>query len=632
MEKNLEKIIELLKEFTYGDGITYTQIKDVISEFENNKELQELLNNTLDELFFCGFDEFEKKLKGFEKTIKKVIEGKYNFKKAVQKARKKIEDTELVNDFIIESKEGLSEFEMKLLEYENTKDKNLINDIFRTVHTIKGSSGFLELDVLNTFSHMVENLLDDLRNEKLPVTESVTDFLFEVLDILKKNFDLLSKNLKKGYFPEFDINIDFTKEKIEKIVSGEKQEETTVEELPEDDSESEENKEYAKQPDKKIIKSIKVDIDKVDTLLDDVGELIVANNMLFQDERILKINSKKTQNILNQVKRISSRLQNSSMTLRMVPIGNTFQKMMRIVRDNSKRLKKLIKLEISGEYTEIDRNMVDKLYDPLMHMIRNSCDHGIESPEAREKKGKKPTGTIWLSAYNKGGNIIIEIKDNGQGLSKEKILKKALENGVISEDESLSDNEIYNLIFAPGFSTAEKVSEISGRGVGMDVVKNTINELGGKVDIESKPGEGSTFFIKLPLTLAILDGVVIRIGSERYILPAQVVQEAIQPEKKDCFNMANKGEVVKVRGEIFRMVRMYDYLELTPDNTEPSEGIVILIETDKNDIAIFADEILGKQEVVIKNLSNFFQEYDFISGSAIMGDGTISLIIDVNKI
>ncbi|MFA7578085.1 MAG: chemotaxis protein CheA, partial [Candidatus Muiribacteriota bacterium] len=634
MVEKLKQIKELLKKFSYGDGITYTEIKEILSSFEDSPEISALLDGALEELFFCGYSDFDKKLEKYDKDIDKIIKGKYNFDKEIKKAKKKIDDKDLVSDFISESKEGLNDFEMKLLEYEESGNVELINDIFRTVHTIKGSSGFLELEKLNSFAHIGENLLDDLRNKKLKITGAISEFLFEVLDIFKHNFELLSKSLPSGFYPDFEIDIEYVKRKVDIFQGGGnteeeeitpvknnkskvKSEEEEVDDIEESNDKNEEIIEANTSEESKsaktgaVAKSIKVDVEKVDTLLDDVGELIVVNNMLFQDKNILDILDKGTQNTLNQLKRISSRLQNSSMSLRMVPIGNTFQKMMRIVRDNSRRLKKLIKLEISGEATEIDRNMVEKLYDPLMHMIRNSCDHGVETPEEREAAGKNPTGTVWLSAYHKGGNIVIEIKDDGKGLSKEKILEKAYEKGILSPNESITDQEIYHLIFNPGFSTAAVVSEISGRGVGMDVVKNSISYLGGRIDIETEKDKGTTFYIKLPLTLAILDGVIIGIGKEKYIIPAQVVEEGIKPNKENCFNMANKGEVVKVRDKIFRLVRLYDYFRIEPQTKNPWEGIVLIVETERDKIGLLIDDILGKQEVVIKTLSNFFKDYDF---------------------
>ncbi len=648
MSQNFDKVRELISYLSFGDGVTYIQLKDLFSEMEDSRQ-SEYLTELLDDMFFSAPESFGDRLLEFSKVIDDIEDGKCDLNKKIEHKKKKIDDPELVTDFVIESREGLNEFEMGLLEIEKDKDISHINDIFRTVHTIKGSTGFLELDNLNRYAHINENLLDDLRNGKISISSSIIDYLFSVLDVLKENLDKIEKFVPEGYYPEFDIDVDEVEKTIEKLNSGkfehpmeaenEGQEDEPIEDFGMDDtdssadfSEEEQVEDITPRKKDKVAKSIKVDIDKVDFLLDNVGELIVVNNMLFQDENILKIVDKKTQNTLNQLKRVSSRLQNSSMSLRMVPIGATFQKMLRIVRDNSKKLGKQIKLEISGEATEIDRNMVEKLYDPLMHMIRNSCDHGIESAEERKASGKPAMGTISLSAYHKGGNIVIEIADDGKGLSKDAILQKALERGIITDGHTLSDSGIYDLIFQPGFSTAQKVSAISGRGVGMDVVKNTISTLGGRVEIVSTQGKGSAFFIKLPLTLAILDGVVIRIGEERFILPAQVVEEGISPSASDCFNMANKGEVVKVREKIHELVRLYEFFGISADTVEPSESIIIIVETEKDRIGLMVDEILGKQEVVIKNLGSFFRQYNFISGSAIMGDGTISLIIDVNKL
>ncbi len=635
MNDILNNIRENVPFMMFGDGTVYAKMTELIMSLPDDEPAKKILGEALDDTFFSSFDEFDTKLSEFSKLLKDIQEGTLDESEKREKTRKKITDSELVNDFVVESNEGLNEFEVKLLAFENDNDISFINDIFRVVHTIKGSSGFLEFDELNHYAHIGENLLDELRNNRITIDDRVIEFLFTVLDALKKSLQEVSESLKDGFFPEFSLDTEWIEKEVEEIREGSAK--VVIDKKDLDLIKEESKKTLEEDSEKidgsgKITKFLKVDTDKVDFLLDNVGELIVVNNMLFQDESILQITEKTTQKILGELKRISTRLQTSSMALRMVPIGATFQKMMRVVRDNSKRLKKAIKLKISGEGTEIDRNMVDKLHDPLMHMIRNSCDHGIEMPKEREEAGKPSTGNIWLSSYHKGGNIVIEIRDDGKGLSKEKILKKALDNDLITPEQHLTDKEIFNLIFKPGFSTAEKVSEISGRGVGMDVVKNAITSLGGRVDIESTDGQGSVFYIKLPLTLAILDGVVIRIGDERFIIPAQVVEEAIKPTAEDYFNMANQGEMIKVRDLVHPLVRLPEVFQVESDSKNPEDGIVIIVETDRKKIGLMADEILGKQEVVIKNLGAFFKKYDFISSGAIMGDGTVSLIIDINKL
>lgn len=317
------------------------------------------------------------------------------------------------------------------------------------------------------------------------------------------------------------------------------------------------------------------------------------------------------------------------MSLRMVPIENTFRKMQRIVRDLAHKSGKKIQLKLSGEQTEIDRNMVEALYDPLVHMVRNACDHGIEMPEQRKTAGKETLGTIHLNAFHKGGNIVIEISDNGAGLNKEAIFKKAVERGVVNPDQELTEKQTYELLMQPGFSTAEQVTEVSGRGVGMDVVKRTIEKMRGQIDIESEEGNGSTFYIKLPLTLAIIDGVIVRVGTERFVLPTLSIEESVQPKQVDYNLIAGQGETIKVRGHIFPLIRLHHLFDVANAIENPWEGIVVLVNVGKDMAALMVDELVDKQEIVIKSMGDQLQSLPGISGGAILGDGTVGLILDV---
>jgi two-component system chemotaxis sensor kinase CheA len=320
------------------------------------------------------------------------------------------------------------------------------------------------------------------------------------------------------------------------------------------------------------------------------------------------------------------------MSMRMVPIKQTFQKMVRVVRDTSQKAQKKIELKLKGESTEIDRNMVEKFYDPLMHMVRNSVDHGIETPAERLKAGKPETGTVVLSAYHQGGNVCVEIRDDGKGLDKEKILAKAMENGIITETEGLDDEDIYKLIFQPGFSTAQVVTEISGRGVGMDVVQKTIDELRGKVNIVSEPGEGTTFTIALPLTLAIIDGMVVEVGKERYILPTISVAESLRPKKGEYSTVQGRGEMIMIRGSLIPLIRLYEVVQVDPEKKEPWEALVVVIEHHGHQRCLMVDRLVGRQEVVIKSLGHSLKKVKVLAGGAIMGDGRVGLILDVEGI
>jgi two-component system chemotaxis sensor kinase CheA len=333
-----------------------------------------------------------------------------------------------------------------------------------------------------------------------------------------------------------------------------------------------------------------------------------------------------------QLTRITRDLQRVSMSLRMVPIRGMFQKMNRVVRDLSVKAGKQVQLQTEGEETELDRTIVEELNDPLVHMIRNSMDHGIEKPDVRVAHGKPPQGKLFLRAFHEGANIVVEVQDDGAGLNKERILAKAIDKGVIKADEQLSDKEVFDLIFAPGFSTAEKVTDLSGRGVGMDVVRRNVEKLRGKITIASTAGQGTTFTIYLPLTLAIIDGFIVGVGQERFILPTYSVRESFRPTPQMLSSVHERCEMVNVRGRLSPLLRLYDYFGVEARATNPTEGILLLVEYDGQDRCLLVDELLGKQEVVIKSLGDTFKQSQAISGAAILGDGRVGLILDVSTL
>jgi two-component system chemotaxis sensor kinase CheA len=302
--------------------------------------------------------------------------------------------------------------------------------------------------------------------------------------------------------------------------------------------------------------------------------------------------------------------------------------MHRVVRDITAKIGKKVQLLTEGEDTELDRSIVEEISDPLVHMVRNSIDHGVEMPEARIACGKPELGTVWLKAYHQGGNIVIEIRDDGKGLDRAAILAKGREKGLVGPDDQLSDSEIFNLVFAPGFSTAAKVTELSGRGVGMDVVRRNIEKLRGKVEIQSKPGEGATFSIFLPLTLAIIDGLLVGVGEHRYILPTLTVCESFRPSPGSVKTVHGRGEMINVRGRLRPLVRLYEHLQISPGTTDPCESIVVVVQSSSDARCVLVDKLLGKQEVVIKSLGETFHGNRVLAGAAILGDGRVGLILD----
>lgn len=377
------------------------------------------------------------------------------------------------------------------------------------------------------------------------------------------------------------------------------------------------------------IRTVKVDTGKLDQLVDMVGELVIAQSLVKSNERVIGFKDQKLQRDLSHMGRITSDLQRVAMSMRMVPIRQTFQKMIRLVRDLSRKSGKPVELGMSGEETEIDRNMVEAIYDPLVHMVRNSVDHGIEIPEIRKSNGKSAQGNILLSAYHQGGNVIIEIHDDGQGLNREKILKKAIERNLVGPEEHLSDSAVYNLVFQPGFSTADTVTDVSGRGVGMDVVKRAIEKLRGKIEVHSTFGRGSRITIRLPLTLAIIDGMIVRVGNHRYILPTVSIHESFRPGKEDYHTVKGRGEMIRVRRQLLPLVRLDRILDMQCMVSDPTEALVIVVENNNERRCIMVDEVIGKQEVVIKSLGESLKHIRSLAGGSILGDGRVGLILDV---
>ncbi len=374
--------------------------------------------------------------------------------------------------------------------------------------------------------------------------------------------------------------------------------------------------------------SIRVSIEKIDELLNSVGELVITQSVLSQLAAPLE-GAEELRSALGQLERHMRNLQESVMRVRMLPISFVFNRFPRLVRDLGQRLGKKIELRLNGEQTELDKTVLEKIGDPLVHLLRNSIDHGIESPDVRLAAGKAAHGVIELNAYHKGGNVVVEVTDDGGGLKRDKILAKARDRGLVGIDEELSDERIFNLIFAPGFSTADVVSDVSGRGVGMDVVKRNINELGGHVQIHSVPGRGSTVRIRLPLTLAILDGQLARVGSEVYVVPIVSIVETIEVRREMVNTIANRTEVFRLRDAYLPIVRMYELFGVEPQHTDLLDGLLMVVEADGKRVGLFVDELMSQQQVVIKSLESNFRPVAGLAGATMLGDGRVALILDV---
>lgn len=549
-----------------------------------------------------------------------------------------VNDRDLLAEFCHESYEHLQNIERGVLVLEtDPNNTETLNTIFRAFHTFKGGAGLLNLVPIRDLSHELETVLDMARTGRLGVDTGIINLILEGGDTLKRFVDEISGQLRGvGAGREILVPMRAQLAQVHSIILGDKD---AVAEVASgtppgstdgvfEASISDTNSCAAHQG----AGVVKVDTAKLDSLVDLVGEMVVTQSQICQDKDVSRVQSERLTCNLAQLNRITKELQRTAMSLRMVPIRGTFQKMTRLVRDVSSKQGKQIDLVLEGEDTELDRSIVEELGDPLIHMIRNSVDHGIELPEDRVNSGKTPRGSVRLKAFHQGGNIVIQIADDGRGLKRDRILQKGIERGIISETDQLGDKDIFNLIFAPGFSTTDFVTDISGRGVGMDVVRRNIEKLRGKIDIESVEGEGSTFTIRLPLTLAIIDGLIVSIGDQQFILPSLCVRESLRPNREMITTIHGKGEMIDVRGRLSPLLRLYDFFDIKPETTDPTEALLVVVNNNGESRCLMFDRVIGKQEVVIKGIGGMFRNTPAIAGGAILGDGRVGLILDVNAL
>jgi len=544
-------------------------------------------------------------------------------------------DRDLLREFIDESREHLRIVEQGVLVLEkNPSDSDTLHAVFRAFHTFKGGSGFLNLVPINRLAHELESLLDRSRQGRLAINAEVINLILQGGDTLKRFVQEIEIQVGNQQPPQpILIPTHGLLRQIQHLLQRDLV--ATTAPVPSADPHAQE----AAATDNGNLNSlksttgiVKVDTQKLDSLVDLVGEMVIAQSLVAQDPDLQTLASPQLSRHLAQLGRTTAELQKMAMSLRMVPIGSLFQKMNRLVRDLALKAGKQVELTFSGEETELDRNIIEELDAPLVHMLRNAVDHGIERSEVRLAGGKPTAGTVHLRAFHQGGNIVIEVQDNGAGLNKERIRAKGLEAGLIQPEEVLADKDIFNLIFAPGFSTAEKITDISGRGVGMDVVRRNIGNLRGKIEIESTPGQGTTFSLHLPLTLAIIDGLLISVSGQRFILPTLSVRESFRPSAAMLSTVCGRGEMVNVRGRLCPLLRLYEYFGLEAKTSDPTQAIVVVLESNHEDRCLLVDQLLGKQEVVIKSLGSMFKQVPAVAGAAILGDGRVGLILDVNAL
>ncbi|MCK5311191.1 MAG: chemotaxis protein CheA [Desulfobacteraceae bacterium] len=576
------------------------------------------------------------------------------------------QDIEILIDFVSEAQESLESIEVSLIELEqNPSNMEILNNIFRPFHTIKGVSGFLCLDKINLLSHATENLLDSARSGEFLINDIATDVILESVDTLKLLISRVKQGLANGIRQkDDDIDITGLKNKLQSLqnslINGDKEpigeilikkgviDRNALKEslqsqkknpekklgeilIREKKAEAKDVAEALRDQKKKSLsveRQVKVSTSKLDDLVDYAGELVIAQSIVKQKA---SKDSSLNQSV-GHLGQIVSKMQNIAMSMRMIPIKSTFMKMIRLIRDLSHKSGKEVSLDMIGEETEIDRNVVDALYEPMMHMIRNSVDHGIEPAKTRLETGKPAQGKITLRAYHKGGNIIIEIEDDGKGLDKEQIIKKGISTGLISKDDELSDKQIYNLILEPGFSTAKKITDISGRGVGMDVVKNGIEKFRGSLGISSEKGIGTKFTISLPLTMAIIDGMLVRVGKENYVIPTIAVKRIFRPDKDACFTVEGKGEMIKQETGLTPLIRLKRLFGMEKDTLPPWESLVVVVESEEGQRGLIIDELIGKDEYVIKSLGESLENVSCFAGGAILSDGRVGLILDIDGV
>ena len=565
------------------------------------------------------------------------------------------ENRELLTEFYAETVDHLQQIEAALLALDQEPENpEALNSIFRSFHTIKGNAGFLGLLPMHTLAHEVESLLDLARNRQLRLNAAIVTEILRSRDALQILTQQVGTALELGRLPDQIVPIAHLLTAVKQLASaaqsGASLEATApapavplaaaaplapIVPLPAaeppavvEPAAGVPKPAAAGATGKGGAATVRVNTEKLDSLMDVVGELVIVQSQLIETSRLSGGDNATLQRNVAQLSRITKELQSTAMSLRMIPIKPTLQKMERLARDLARDFGKKVTFTTDGEDTELDRTVVEEISDPLVHMVRNALDHGLEAPEQRIAAGKPESGSLQLRAYHQGSNIVIELQDDGRGIDPEKIHRKALEKGIVAAGAQLSREEILGLIFAPGFSTAEKVTAVSGRGVGMDVVKRNIEKLRGKIEISSEVGRGSVFKIKLPLTMAIIDGLVVRVGGDRFILPSTSVQMALRPARENISTVHGKGEVLDLRGRFVPIHRLHRRFGIAGDAANPWDGIVVIVETSGKSSALLVDEMISKQEVVIKNLGAFMQNLPGVAGGAILGDGNIALILD----
>ena len=577
-------------------------------------------------------------------------------------------DLDLLGEFHSESLELLRSIEQAVLTLEESPTAaEAINAIFRAFHTFKGSAGFLQLDALRDFAHELESLLEVVRSGEVKVSRPVIDSILAGADVLAectREVGLqvggvnpgqpipvpsgpvlaLVRAALRGEAPpaaappvaavaaapvETPVAPQATAEASAQAVATPA---TAAPAAPAPVAAAAPAPKAAAPAQAAADNFVRLDASKLDDLVNLVGELVVAQAFVVESGEVRASANLELAHAVRKLARITRELQHNAMSLRMVPVGGLFRKMTRLVRDLAASQGKQVRLVLKGEDTELDRQLVEKMGDPLIHMIRNSVDHGLETAEQRIAAGKDPTGTIELSAAHRHGGIVLRVSDDGRGLNVERLRAKAIEKKLLDPTVQLDAQAALELVFLPGLSTATAITDISGRGVGMDVVRGHIESLRGHVHIESTPGAGAAFTIRLPLTLALIDGLLVGLGDERYIIPALAVRETFRPKPGGVSTVHEQGEMVAFRGEQLPVIRLGHVLRRPARAVQPEQGIIVVVESGNTVRALLVDEFLGKREIIIKNMGDTFAGQTLVAGGAILGDGSVGLILDVDSV
>ncbi|TGK04459.1 chemotaxis protein CheA [Leptospira selangorensis] len=571
----------------------------------------------------------------------------------------------LLSEFVSEARDLIDSAETSLLtleeEIETVGQGNpeTLNKAFRFFHTLKGSSGLLKLETVVKITHLGETLLDILRNQDKVTEFDFSDDLMETLDLLRRIFDRVEEErTDSGFEQETEVIRNKLKEQLDRISKSSEKEKTApenkfgffeevappapkgfgffeeetkpaiVEKIPAPSSEVNPVIQEVQTVEKK--KDIRITTDKLDQLMDFMGELVIAESNVIHHPELEGLRLEGFRSAARHLHKIVRDLQEVTLSMRMVPLSSTFQKMNRLVRDLQKRSQKKLDFKIGGEDTEVDKSVVEIIQDPIIHLLRNSIDHGLEVSEERAELGKKEKGIIRLQARQSANEVWILVADDGRGLDREKIINKAREKGILKGNpDEMSDKEVFQLIFTPGFSTAEKLTDISGRGVGMDIVLQNIKKLNGKVEVRSKKGEGTTFILRIPLTLGIIEGTVFEVGGTYLTLPTIEISELVSLKDQKLIHPYKDQEVLDLRGIYIPVIRINDLLGLREKLEYKSKNpVLIILENEDRYLGILVDEVLGNQNIVIKPLSSSIQKAQGVNGFTILGNGRVSLILD----